>query len=55
MVNVYALITGMALVAFAVLVAVVRRRTWRGAPRADLINGSVSRRWLVEHQSHDRT
>jgi hypothetical protein len=44
-----------ALVALAALVAVIRRASGRGASRRDLMNVSVSRQWLVQHQSHDRT
>jgi hypothetical protein len=54
MVNVYTVLTGAALVA-VVLVALVRRLVGRSSPSADLMNVFVSRQWLAQHQSHDRS
>jgi hypothetical protein len=38
-----------------VLVAVVRRMTARSPATVDLSNVTVSRQWLIQHQSNDRS
>ena len=55
MVNVYTVLTGAALVAVVVLVALVRRIVVRPSPGADLMNVFVSRQWLAQHQSLDHS
>jgi hypothetical protein len=55
MVNAYTLLAGAALAAVVVLVALVRRIVVRPSPGADLMNVFVSRQWLAQHQSHDRS
>ena len=36
-----------------ILVVVVRRVTTRSTPNVDLSNVTVSRQWLIQHQSND--
>jgi hypothetical protein len=44
-----------ACVIVGVLVVLVRRTTARSAATVDLSNVTVSRQWLIQHQSNDRS